>query len=112
MTMSQTYAPGWRELINNKETSRRAVSPRTWIKQTDYPQLEFARSLRSFTSRRASLLAVLEPLPPEGWSRSATVIAVGRVYERTVLDYAERLARHERDHVRQIGDIVNTMHQS
>lgn len=87
----------------------RAVSPRTWIKQTDYPELEFAPSLRSFTGQRDDLLAVLEPLPAEGWSRTATVMAVGRVYERTVLNYAERLARHERGHVRQIERIVNTM---
>jgi hypothetical protein len=84
----------------------RAVSPRTWIKKTDYPAQEFATALRSFTAQRAELLAVLEPLPPPGWSRPATVSAVGRVYERTVLDYAERLVRHEQEHVRQIERIV------
>jgi hypothetical protein len=34
------------------------------------------------------------------------VSAVGRVYQRTVLDYADRLARHERSHVRQIESIL------
>jgi hypothetical protein len=30
----------------------RAVDPRTWIKETNYPDLEFQRSLRAFTSQR------------------------------------------------------------
>jgi DinB superfamily len=47
----------------------RAVDPRTWIKETNYPELEFRRSLRAFASQRADLLAVLEPLPRDGWSR-------------------------------------------
>src|SRR5439155_1220433 len=62
----------------------RAVDPRTWIKKTDYLELDFRPSLRSFTTQRADLLAVLEALPPEGWSRAATVTGAGRVLERTV----------------------------
>jgi DinB superfamily len=88
----------------------RAVNPCTWIKQTDYPELEFRPSLHSFTIQRADLLAVLEPLPHEDWSRAATVTGAGRVLERTVLSYAQWLARHEQPHVKQIGRIVNTMH--
>ena len=51
----------------------RAVNPLTWSKKTDYLELEFRPSLRSFATQRADLLAVLEPLPHEGWSRAATV---------------------------------------
>ncbi len=51
----------------------RAVNPRTWIEKTDYLELEFRPSLRSFATQRADLLAVLSPLPPEGWERSARV---------------------------------------
>src|SRR5262245_57226508 len=51
----------------------RAVNPRTWIKQTNYCELEFHPSLQAFTTQRAALLAVLEPLPPAGWARGATV---------------------------------------
>ena len=87
----------------------RAVSPRTWIEQTDYPELEFRPSLRAFTTQRANLLAVLEPLPPNGWSRAATVTTVGRVLEPTVLSYTERLVIHERTHIRQIEGIVKMM---
>lgn len=89
----------------------RAVNPRTWIKQTDYPELEFQPSLRSFTTQRAGLLALLEALPHEAWSRAATVTGAGRTLERTVQFYAEWLATHERPHVKQIERIVNAMHK-
>ena len=87
----------------------RAVNPLTWIKKTDYLELEFRPSLRSFATQRADLLAVLEPLPPEDWSRAATVTGAGKVLERTVLFYAQWLARHERQHVKQVERIVNMM---
>ncbi|MDQ3549335.1 MAG: DinB family protein [Chloroflexota bacterium] len=87
----------------------RAVNPTTWIKQTDYPDLEFQPSLHAFTTQRADLLAVLEPLPPDGWSRAATVTGAGKVLDRTVLFYAQWLARHERSHFKQVERIVNTM---
>jgi DinB superfamily len=87
----------------------RAINPRTWIKQTDYPELAFEPSLRAFTEQRAALLAVLEPLPREGWSRAATVTGAGAVLTRTVQDYAQRLAIHERAHVKQVGRIVKAV---
>jgi hypothetical protein len=87
----------------------RAINPRAWIKQTDYPALEFAPSLRAFTTQRAALLALLEPLPPEGWARMATVTGAGSPLERTVLDYADRLARHEQPHIKQIERIAGSM---
>jgi len=98
-------------MIAEDTPTLRAVNPRTWIKKTDYLELEFRPSLRSFATQRADLLAVLEPLPPEGWSRAATVTGAGKVLERTVLFYAQWLARHERQHVKQVERIVNTMHR-
>jgi hypothetical protein len=65
--------------------------------------------LRAFATQRAELLAVLEPLPPEGWSRAATVTGAGKALERTVLFYARRLAEHERPHVKQVARLVATM---
>jgi hypothetical protein len=87
----------------------RAVNPRTWIRQTDYLEQEFRPSLQAFTMQRTDLLAVLETLPHEGWSRTTRVTGAGKVLERTVLFYAEWMARHERPHVRQIEHIANTM---
>jgi hypothetical protein len=84
----------------------RAINPRAWIEQTDYREQEFPSSLRAFTAQRAELLAVLDPLPPAGWSRTATVTGAGTVLERTLLDYGVRLTRHERQHVNQIAGLV------
>ena len=89
----------------------RAVNPTTWIKQTDYPQLEFGPSLHAFSEQRAGLLSVLEPLAPEAWARTATVTGAGRALERTVLSYADWLAHHERPHIKQIARIANTINR-
>ena len=84
----------------------RAVNPRTWIKRTNYHELEFEPSLRAFARQRAELLAVLEPLPLDGWSRAATVTGAGNILQLTVLSYARRMAIHERPHVKQIERAV------
>jgi hypothetical protein len=87
----------------------RAVNPTTWIKQTNYPELEFRPSLRAFTRQRAKLLAVLQPLPPKAWSRSATVTGAGKPLQRTVLSYGQWLVNHERSHVRHIARLVDAI---
>lgn len=87
----------------------RAVSPRTYIHQTGYPDQDFQPSLQAFIVQRADLLAVLESLAPEGWERQAIVTAVGKPIVRTVHTYSDRLARHEREHVRQIQQIAEAM---
>ena len=60
-------------IIEEDRPTWRAVNPRTWIKQTDYPELDFRPSLHAFTRQRADLLAVLDPLSIDAWSRTATV---------------------------------------
>jgi hypothetical protein len=79
------------------------------MKQTDYPLLEFQPSLQAFLSQRAELLAVLESLKPDDWSRSATMTGSGAPIERTVLSFAQRLARHERSHVKQLERILTAI---
>jgi hypothetical protein len=98
-------------IIEEDRPTWRAVSPRTWIKQTDYPKLAFLPSLCAFTTQRADLLTILSPLPIDAWERSARVSGVGKVLEPTVLSYVERLIVHERPHVKQIERIVETTHK-
>ena len=90
------------KMLAAQRPTLRAVDPRSLIERTNYRALEFAPSFRAFGRQRARLLALLTPLPPEGWSRTALVTAGGPVRERTVLHYAQWLARHERTHVRHI----------
>ena len=94
-------------LAEDKPTFR-AINPTTWIKQTDYPDLDFQSSFRAFTTQRAELLVVLKSLTPASWARAATVTGAGRPLERSVLDYAERLAVHERPHIKQIERSIIT----
>lgn len=93
-------------ILKQEHPTFRAMNPTTWILSTNYPDLEFAPSMRAFTKQRAELLGLLRPLPEAAWSRSATVTGTGRPRERTVLEYATRLANHERSHVRHIARIV------
>lgn len=87
----------------------KGMDPRHWPKQADYLVAEFRPSLHAFATHRAALLAVLESLLPEGWARTATVMAWGTPFERTVLSYAERMARHERPHLKQLARIVEAV---
>jgi hypothetical protein len=96
-------------MIAQDTPTLRTVNPRTWIKKTDYLEQDFQPSLHAFTQQRADLLAALQSLPPDGWSRTATMTGAGRPIERTVLFYADWLAIHERPHIKQIEHIVSTM---
>jgi hypothetical protein len=96
-------------IIAEDHPTLRAVNPRTWIKQTDYPEQEFQTSLQAFKAQRATLLLLLELLPPEAWSRSATVTGAGKTLERTIAFYAGWLARHERSHLKPVERIVKSM---
>jgi hypothetical protein len=96
-------------MIAEDRPTLRAVNPRTWITKTDYLHMDFQPSLGAFATQRAELLAILEPLPPASWSRTATVTGAGRPLVRSVLFYAQWLARHEWPHVKQIERLVSTL---
>jgi hypothetical protein len=83
------------------------MDPRRWLKDTDYPDLEFRKSLRAYSKQRADLIARLEGLAPKDWVRTAIVMAWGLPLEQDVLHFADRLARHERTHVKQVESIVD-----
>ena len=96
-------------ILAEDEPTLRALNPRTWIKRTNYPALEFDASLQAFAAQRAELLAMLNSLEPGAWSRSATVTGSGKPLTRTVHSYTQWLARHERPHVMQIATVVATL---
>ena len=98
-------------IINQDTPTLRAVNPRTWIKGTNYLEQAFQPSLHAFTTQRTALLAVLEPLRPEVWARSAIVTGAGKPLVRTAQSYAQWMAGHERPHVKQLQRIASTMHK-
>jgi hypothetical protein len=93
------------KILAEDQPTLRAVSPRTWIRKTDYREQEFQPSLRAFTAQRTELLAVLDPLPREAWSRTAIVTGAGAILEQSVMYYARRLAGHEQAHLKQLEQI-------
>ena len=87
------------------------MSPRAWMRKTDYPAWEFAPALEAFTRQRGELLRVLEPLPRDAWARTATEIGThGETHQRSALYYGDWLADHERVHWEQIATIVAAVH--
>jgi hypothetical protein len=91
-----------RTILTEDRPTIRAVSPRSWRRLPEYVKLSFPVSFNAFSAQRNELLDVLRPLRPADWSRTATVRGAGSPLTKSVFDYAERLARHERPHVNQI----------
>jgi len=106
---SDMWGGGIATILAEDHPTFRAINPTTWIKQTDYPDLDFSPSFDAYAAQRAGLLAVLESLSPDGWARSGTVTGAGAPLQRTVQSFAERLAIHERSHVKQIGRIAKVL---
>jgi uncharacterized damage-inducible protein DinB len=96
-------------MLDEDRPTFKAVNPTTWIKSTDYMELEFRPSFAAYAAQRADLLALLKTLPPESWERSATVTGAGKPRERTMRSYAMWLANHEQTHLRHIGRIVKVV---
>ena len=84
----------------------RYVSPRGWIRKTDYLQQGFADTLRAFSQQRAALIGTLSKLDASGWARGATFTATTMGREATVLSYATRIADHEVRHLDQLRRTV------
>jgi hypothetical protein len=94
------------KILNEDNPTFRYVSPRTWIRKTNYPNSDFRTSFLAFQRQREGLLKILQPLDQQGWMRSATVKATN-LRQETVLSYAQRLAGHEAGHCEQIDRILH-----
>ncbi len=97
------------QILSEDRPTIKAVNPTTWIKKTNYRELEFRPSLQAFTDQRLELLRVLKPLAPEDWTRAAIVTGAGKPLKRTVYTYARWLANHERSHFKQVEQIVRAV---
>jgi uncharacterized damage-inducible protein DinB len=93
-------------ILTEDEPTIRATSPRTYIHSTDYETMDFRRSFRAFTAQRKRLVTQLESLRPKQWTRRATITGAGKPLVKTVHDYANWLATHERPHLKQIERAV------
>ena len=96
-------------LLAGNQTRIRTVSPRTYIKRTDYPELPFEKSLRAFAEQRAALVAILETRTDADWARSAIFTGRGDPVERSLRFHAEQVAVHERAHLEQIENALKAL---
>lgn len=94
-------------MLTQDRPTLRYVSPRTWIKKTNYTELEFGPSFRAYAKQRKDLLKALRALSHDDWLRSASVKAATKRRKETVLSYAERMARHEAGHCDQVERILS-----
>lgn len=98
-----------RRLLDEDHPTIRAMDPRTWMQQTDYPDLEFQPSFDTYTRQRAELLDTVSSLTPQQWLRDATVTGAGKPLIYTIKHYADRIVVHERAHLKQIERTSETI---
>lgn len=97
-----------REILAHETPTIRAINPGAWIERTNYRELDFTTSFKALYAQRIDLLELLSSLNPDQWLSYALVTGAGSPLERTVHSYAERMARHEQPHIKQIERIVSS----
>jgi hypothetical protein len=96
-------------MVTEDRSTLRIISPRNYIRRTNYLGLDFAPSLAVLTSDRAELRTLLKSLPAEAWLRTSIATGAGRPNDRSVHGQADGLTRHERAHLRQIEAVVKAL---
>ncbi|MBK6422846.1 MAG: DinB family protein [Gemmatimonadetes bacterium] len=89
-------------MITEDQPTIRYISPRGWIKRTNYLEQSFRDSLRAFSEARVGFVDRLSSLEPAAWSRGATFSGARTGADATVLGYARRILDHEAVHLDQI----------
>ena len=95
------------QILAARRPALKAISPHTWLKQTDYRSLDFAVLLRAYTRQRTALVRQLQALPARAWERSAIVTGCGAPLERTLTWYALGIAGHEHSHLKHIERLMS-----
>jgi uncharacterized damage-inducible protein DinB len=96
-------------ILTEESSTIRHVSPRSYIRKTNYTDQDFALSFQAFDVQRRDLLKKLRRLTPEHWLRSATVKTSAKPRIETILSYAQRLAQHEAQHCEQVHRISDAL---
>jgi hypothetical protein len=95
-----------KRMVAEDHPTIRHVSPRGWIKKTDYLQQSCRESLGAFSDERVTLLKTLRALEESDWSRGAAIKGTILGRDATVLGYARRIADHEAQHLGQLQRTV------
>lgn len=92
-------------MLQEDEPALKHVSPRTWLRKTNYAELPFQESFRDFVDQRRALLQMLNDLEFADWSRGAMI----KDRRHTIFSQARRMALHEATHCEQIESLVVTL---
>ena len=95
------------QILSARRPTFKAISPYTWLKQTDYRSQDFSVLLRAYTRQRTALVRQLQALPARAWERSAIVTGCGAPLERTLTWYALGIAAHEHSHLKHIERLMS-----
>ena len=97
-------------IVREDHPAWKGMSPRAWQKKAGYVDWAFDPAFEAFRAQRAALLGVLEPLPLEGWERTATVtVPPHSVYEYSTRYYGDWMAGHERAHLKHIARVLDEL---
>lgn len=99
---SDMWGKSIRAMLEQDHPTLGYLSPRTWVKRTDYLAQDFRLSFEAYTRQREDLVTLLNTLDLDGWSRGATFTGTIKGREATVFAYARRLALHESEHFEQL----------
>lgn len=91
------------EMLIQDTPKLRYLSPRTWMRKTNYAELAFGDSLSIFVEQREAFLKQLKALEFDDWSRGAVI--KDRIH--TVFTHTRRMALHEQGHWDQIEELIN-----
>jgi hypothetical protein len=105
---AEVWGKGIVAMISKDNPVLRHVSPRTWIRKTDYPEQDFSPSLKAFAAQREDLLKSLRALATKDWARPATFTGTTKGRDQTVFSYALRIAEHEERHLGQTERALST----
>jgi hypothetical protein len=83
----------------------RYVSPRSELRNVDYPERPFATNLAAFRDQREAFVRRLAGLPAEAWSLGSRI----RDRPETVESYVRYLTEHEAVHLDQIATLVRVV---
>lgn len=89
-------------MLTQPTPTLRHLSPRTYLRQTNYSTLDFGPSFQIFCEQRTELLKKLHSLPLADWSRDAQI----KERRHTVFSHARRMALHEVAHCEQIESLI------
>lgn len=92
-------------MFQEDEPALKHVSPRTYLKGTNYLELPFQESFRDFVDQRRALLQTLHDLTADEWALGAMI----KDRRHTVFSQARRMALHEVTHCEQLEALANSL---